>query len=90
MAGPAMMLDVAPPADAGRCIPPLLHDAAPSFSARTTMGDRRLSDYAGRWLLLFSHPADFTAGRMYFVQMSRSVRLLLSIAVGESNAVQSN
>ena len=60
MAGPAMMLDVAPPADAARCIPPLLHDAAPSFSARTTMGDRRLSDYAGRWLLLFSHPADFT------------------------------
>ena len=24
------------------------------------MGECRLSDYAGRWLLLFSHPADFT------------------------------
>ena len=45
---------------AARCVPPLLHDAAPAFRARTTMGDRTLADYAGRWLLLFSHPADFT------------------------------
>jgi peroxiredoxin (alkyl hydroperoxide reductase subunit C) len=35
-------------------------DAAPNFRARTTMGDVSLSDYRGRWLLLFSHPADFT------------------------------
>ena len=34
--------------------------AAPSFSARTTMGDVRLEDFHGRWLILFSHPADFT------------------------------
>lgn len=40
--------------------PPLLYDPAPEFTARTTMGERRLSDYRGRWLLLFSHPADFT------------------------------
>ncbi|MEM9512963.1 MAG: peroxiredoxin [Cyanobacteria bacterium P01_E01_bin.48] len=40
--------------------PPLLHDRAPDFSARTTMGDRSLSDYRGKWLLFFSHPADFT------------------------------
>lgn len=40
--------------------PPLLHDPAPDFHARTTMGDRSLADYRGRWLLLFSHPADFT------------------------------
>ena len=40
--------------------PPLLHDPAPDFQARTTMGDRSLADYRGRWLLLFSHPADFT------------------------------
>ncbi|MEN0075345.1 MAG: peroxiredoxin [Paracraurococcus sp.] len=40
--------------------PPLLHDPAPEFRARTTMGDRALADYRGRWLLLFSHPADFT------------------------------
>lgn len=30
------------------------------FRARTTQGVRSLSDYAGRWLVLFSHPADFT------------------------------
>ena len=40
--------------------PPLLHDRAPDFVARTTMGDRKLSDYRGKWLLFFSHPADFT------------------------------
>lgn len=43
-----------------RAGPPLLHDPAPEFRARTTMGDRALSDYRGKWLLLFSHPADFT------------------------------
>ncbi len=35
-------------------------DAAPDFSARSTAGDVRLSDHRGRWLVLFSHPADFT------------------------------
>ena len=35
-------------------------DEAPDFSARSTTGDVRLSDYRGRWLILFSHPADFT------------------------------
>lgn len=35
-------------------------DAAPVFSARSTRGQVQLSDYRGRWLVLFSHPADFT------------------------------
>ena len=35
-------------------------DTAPNFAARTTMGMVNLSDYRGRWLVLFSHPADFT------------------------------
>lgn len=33
---------------------------APLFLCRTTMGERRLDDYRGRWLVFFSHPADFT------------------------------
>ena len=33
---------------------------APQFRARTTRGERSLADYRGRWLVLFSHPADFT------------------------------
>ncbi|WP_417450633.1 peroxiredoxin [Kordiimonas sp.] len=37
-----------------------LNDRAPAFTARTTIGVRSLSDYQGKWLLLFSHPADFT------------------------------
>jgi len=39
---------------------PQLNAAAPDFEARTTHGVRKLSDYAGKWLVLFSHPADFT------------------------------
>ena len=39
---------------------PRLNEPAPSFSARTTHGERKLEDYRGKWLILFSHPADFT------------------------------
>ncbi|MFM9937536.1 MAG: peroxiredoxin [Novosphingobium sp.] len=35
-------------------------DLAPNFQARTTMGVMSLADFRGRWLILFSHPADFT------------------------------
>lgn len=35
-------------------------DLAPNFSARTTRGLVRLSDFHGRWLVFFTHPADFT------------------------------
>lgn len=37
-----------------------LEDPAPAFTARTTMGERSLASYRGRWLVFFSHPADFT------------------------------
>jgi peroxiredoxin (alkyl hydroperoxide reductase subunit C) len=39
---------------------PRLNEPAPDFTARTTHGTRSLSDYRGKWLILFSHPADFT------------------------------
>jgi peroxiredoxin (alkyl hydroperoxide reductase subunit C) len=39
---------------------PLLGDPAPDFEADTTFGKKRLADYKGKWLILFSHPADFT------------------------------
>ena len=35
-------------------------DFAPDFEARSTVGPVRLSAFRGRWLVLFSHPADFT------------------------------
>lgn len=35
-------------------------DLAPDFEARSTIGPVRLSSFRGRWLVLFSHPADFT------------------------------
>jgi peroxiredoxin (alkyl hydroperoxide reductase subunit C) len=39
---------------------PLLGQPAPDFEAQTTHGTLRLEDYKGGWLILFSHPADFT------------------------------
>jgi peroxiredoxin (alkyl hydroperoxide reductase subunit C) len=39
---------------------PVLGQKAPDFEAKTTQGTLRLSDYQGTWLILFSHPADFT------------------------------
>ena len=29
---------------------------APEFEAETTMGNIKLSDYKGKWVVLFSHP----------------------------------
>lgn len=40
---------------------PLIGDYAPSFKAVTTQGEINFpSDYKGKWVILFSHPADFT------------------------------
>lgn len=39
---------------------PRLGSPAPSFEAITTHGALRLEDFRGSWLVLFSHPADFT------------------------------
>ena len=39
---------------------PRINEQAPAFRAKTTHGDRSLEDYRGKWLVLFSHPADFT------------------------------
>jgi peroxiredoxin (alkyl hydroperoxide reductase subunit C) len=39
---------------------PRLNERAPEFNAETTAGQKSLDDYKGKWLVLFSHPADFT------------------------------
>jgi peroxiredoxin (alkyl hydroperoxide reductase subunit C) len=40
---------------------PLIGDEAPSFIATTTQGEVNFpSDYKGKWVIFFSHPADFT------------------------------
>ena len=40
---------------------PLIGDAAPEFTAVTTQGTINFpKDYKGKWVILFSHPADFT------------------------------
>jgi len=41
---------------------PRINEPAPQFEAKSTHGVIKLSDYTakGKWVLLFSHPADFT------------------------------
>ena len=40
---------------------PRIGDKAPEFKAVTTQGDINFpADYSGQWVILFSHPADFT------------------------------
>mgnify|MGYP001316296994 FL=1 len=39
---------------------PRIGEKAPQFEAVTTHGPKKLSDYEGKYVVLFSHPADFT------------------------------
>lgn len=40
---------------------PLIGDKAPAFEAETTQGKIRFpEDFKGKWVILFSHPSDFT------------------------------
>lgn len=33
---------------------------APEFEAQTTMGNIKLADYIGKWIVFFSYTGDFT------------------------------
>lgn len=39
---------------------PIIGEPAPDFDAVTTQGPMKLSDMKGKWVVMFSHPADFT------------------------------
>ena len=39
---------------------PVIGEPAPDFEAETTHGPLKLSELRGKWVVLFSHPADFT------------------------------
>lgn len=56
---------------------PRINEPAPDFQAKSTQGVIRLSDYTSRakWVLLFSHPADFTpVCTTEFVEFARSLQ----------------
>ncbi len=68
---------------------PRIGDKAPSFKAVTTQGDINFpEDYAGKWTILFSHPADFTpvctSEFMTFASMQKDFEALNTQLVGLS------
>ena len=68
---------------------PLIGDTAPSFKAKTTMGDINFpNDYKDKWVILFSHPADFTpvctTEFMTFASMQEDFKKLNTELIGLS------
>ncbi len=68
---------------------PLIGDDAPSFKAETTAGEISFpADYKGKWVILFSHPADFTpvctTEFMTFASMQEEFRELNTELIGLS------
>jgi peroxiredoxin (alkyl hydroperoxide reductase subunit C) len=68
---------------------PLIGDMAPSFKAKTTMGEINFpDDFKGKWVILFSHPADFTpvctTEFMTFATMQEEFRKLNTELIGLS------
>ena len=68
---------------------PLIGDDAPVFTAKTTMGEINFpDDYKGKWVILFSHPADFTpvctTEFMTFATMQEDFRKLNTELIGLS------
>ncbi len=68
---------------------PLIGEKAPSFVAESTQGRIRFpEDYKGRWVIFFSHPADFTpvctTEFMTFATMTDEFKLLNAELLGLS------
>jgi peroxiredoxin (alkyl hydroperoxide reductase subunit C) len=68
---------------------PLIGDKAPSFKAETTHGTVSFpEDYVGKWVIFFSHPADFTpvctTEFMTFATMADEFRALNAELLGLS------
>lgn len=68
---------------------PRIGDQAPAFKAVTTQGDINFpEDYKGKWIILFSHPADFTpvctSEFMTFASMDKEFEALNCQLVGLS------
>jgi thioredoxin-dependent peroxiredoxin len=58
------LLSPTPPALALGGTPPSLNQPAPEFSLPTNSGDGQISltDYRGKWVVLYFYPKDFTSG----------------------------
>jgi peroxiredoxin 2/4 len=61
---------------------PRINEPAPDFEAKTTHGQLKLSDLRGKWVVLFSHPADFTpVCTTEFIEFARRAREFKELGV---------
>jgi peroxiredoxin (alkyl hydroperoxide reductase subunit C) len=68
-------MDTTPTNSPPPCAGLRIGDTPPDFEARSTIGPVKLSAYQGRWLILFSHPADFTpVCTTEFVELAREAK----------------
>jgi peroxiredoxin (alkyl hydroperoxide reductase subunit C) len=68
---------------------PLIGDQSPAFKAKTTQGEINFpEDFKGKWVILFSHPADFTpvctTEFMTFASMQNDLKKLNTELIGLS------
>ncbi len=68
---------------------PLIGDKAPAFTAQTTQGNIQFpDDFKGKWVILFSHPTDFTpvctTEFIYFAEMMQEFESLNTKLIGLS------
>ncbi len=69
-------------------------DRAPDFFANTTFGECKLSDYRGKWLVLFCHPGDhtpvctteFISFSKYFKEFKKRNCELLGLSIDNMNS----
>lgn len=80
--------------DIQRVCLPEIGAKAPDFEAVTTFGTLKLSDFKGKWVVLFSHPGDFTpvcttefiAFAKYYPQFERRNTQLIGLSIDSLHA----
>ena len=73
---------------------PSLGSIAPDFEANSTLGHIKLSDYKGKWVVLFSHPGDFTpvcttefiCFAKYYSEFQKRNTDLIGLSIDSNNA----
>ena len=63
---------------------------APDFEAKTTMGKIKLSDYKGKWMILFSHPRRFYPRKVLIFGWINKMPDIANVLIWNKNLKMSN